>query len=66
MTISVHQHGAHDCTCVNCGYTEIVTTGMRCGSRICPVCGTRLRASDTGEFRDERITHCGGNPTRRR
>ena len=69
MSINIRPHGPHECYCVNCGYTEVVTTGMKCNSLICPVCNTRLRSSETGEYRDEGdeggITRCGGGPGRR-
>lgn len=47
----VHPHGVHECTCVNCGYTEIVPAYVRCRDLRCSACGQRMRASETGEYR---------------
>lgn len=51
MGIGVHEHGEHDCLCVSCGYTETVGAGVKCNNRICPECGTIMRAVETGERR---------------
>ena len=44
----IHPHGSHECVCVNCGYTEIVDAY---NTLTCPGCSSRLRASETGEYR---------------
>lgn len=52
--LSVHRHGTHSCYCPNpdCGYTETVEEYVKCNTRSCPQCGTRMRASETGEYRE--------------
>jgi len=49
--IAVHPHGPHECYCPGCGYIQTVDTGAMCNQLYCPMCGTRMRASDVGERR---------------
>jgi len=49
----VHAHGEHDCYCPECGYETEVPENARCNQLECPKCGTRLRARQTGERREE-------------
>jgi len=51
MPINTHPHGSHQCQCVSCGFTEIVDAGIKCNTLACPVCGARMQASETGEYR---------------
>lgn len=46
-----HEHGPHECYCPRCGYTETVEESVKCNTLTCPICGDRLRAVETGEFR---------------
>lgn len=46
-----HEHGPHECVCVNCGYTSIVDAYIKCNTLACPGCGEQMRASQTGEYR---------------
>lgn len=46
-----HEHGAHTCYCPSCGLEVEVEANVRCNSQICPECGDRMRAEDTGEYR---------------
>ena len=50
-SITVHPHGEHQCYCPSCSYVETVEAGVRCGTLVCPQCGDRLRAVETGEYR---------------
>jgi len=51
----VHPHGAHECYCPTCGYTETVDAYVKCNTRVCPLCGDRMRAVETGEYRTRGI-----------
>lgn len=51
-----HEHGPHTCYCPNCGHTLTADTGVRCNTWICPVCGTQMRALETGENRETRLS----------
>jgi hypothetical protein len=46
-----HEHGPHTCYCPNCNFEKEVDAYTRCNTVACPVCGTRMRAKDTGEYR---------------
>lgn len=50
---SRHRHGEHLCYCPspNCGYQMTVEEGQKCNLIECPLCGTRMRAVSTGEYR---------------
>ena len=50
--ISNHPHGAHTCYCPDCDYTVEVGEYVRCKNQQCPVCGARMRAVETGEYRE--------------
>jgi len=45
------EHGPHECYCPSCGYTETAAEYVKCNTLICPECGDRLRATETGEYR---------------
>lgn len=47
-----HEHGSHFCQCPSCEYKETVGAYVKCNSRICPQCGDRMRAIETGEYRN--------------
>jgi len=47
-----HPHGPHECYCPECGATVMVDEGQPCNEQTCPECGARMRASTTGERRD--------------
>jgi len=49
-----HEHGPHTCYCPTCGYEVTADTDLRCNTLTCPACGSRMRAKETGEFRDVR------------
>lgn len=51
MEIGVHPHGEHQCQCVEDGYITTVGVGIKCNTLRCPICGSRLRAVETGEYR---------------
>lgn len=53
-----HEHGSHECVCVNCGYTSIVDAYIKCNTLPCPGCGERMRSVETGEYRG---TQYGGS-----
>jgi hypothetical protein len=56
-----HEHGPHTCYCPTCGFEEEVDAYTRCSSKSCPVCGSRMRAKETGEYRvSARIGNGGG------
>lgn len=48
-----HRHGEHFCYCPSsdCGYQMSVEEGQKCNLIECPLCGTRMRAVSTGEYR---------------
>ena len=48
---NTHPHGEHICYCPGCGYEAVVGEGVRCQAQTCPVCGTQMRARNTGELR---------------
>lgn len=50
-TPSQDPHGEHDCYCPSCGYALTVSTNVKCNSQVCPDCGNRMRATETGDFR---------------
>jgi transcription initiation factor IIE alpha subunit len=54
MTTRTHPHGEHDCICPDCGYRITVGADQRCNQQQCPECGSRMRAEDTGQFRNQR------------
>lgn len=54
MTTSTHPHGEHTCICMDCGYRTTVGADVRCNQQKCPECGGRMRAEDTGQFRNQR------------
>jgi len=53
--MNAHEHGPHECYCPACGHTEQVAEDKRCNTLSCPVCGQRMRASETGERRSLRV-----------
>ena len=46
-----HEHGAHECYCPQCGYTQTVDAYVKCNTIPCPNCGQQMRAVETGERR---------------
>jgi len=46
-----HEHGPHKCYCPDCNTEVEVEAYVKCNTQICPCCGTRMRAKETGEFR---------------
>ena len=52
MGINIHPHGSHSCYCPECNFTMVVETGVKCNTVVCPECGSRLRAVETGEYRN--------------
>lgn len=50
-----HEHGLHECYCLQCGYKTKVEAYVKCNTLYCPCCGERLRATETGEFRSTAI-----------
>lgn len=52
MTITQHPHGEHDCYCPDCGYRITLPAGEKCNQVECPDCGARMRAVETGEYRE--------------
>lgn len=46
-----HEHGSHQCYCPNCNTEVEVAAYVKCNTQLCPRCGTRMRAKETGEFR---------------
>lgn len=51
---SRHRHGEHYCYCPTCDYQMTVEEGQKCNLIECPLCGTRMRAVSTGEYRSTR------------
>ena len=47
----VRPHGPHLCYCPNCNTEVEVEAYVKCNTQICPNCGTRMRAKETGEYR---------------
>ena len=58
-----HEHGSHKCYCPDCGTEIEVGAYVKCNTQICPNCSTRMRATETGEFRSANapITARNGN-----
>lgn len=46
-----HEHGPHECYCPSCSYTQEVEEYVKCNTVECPICGDKMRASETGELR---------------
>lgn len=46
-----HEHGPHECYCIDCGMTVIAPAYVRCRELKCSACGGQMRASETGEYR---------------
>jgi hypothetical protein len=46
-----HEHGPHTCYCPSCGGSIEVEPYIQCNTINCPQCGTRMRATETGEYR---------------
>jgi len=46
-----HEHGPHICICPNCSHEVEVEAYVPCNTQTCPLCGTRMRAKETGEYR---------------
>jgi hypothetical protein len=46
-----HEHGPHICYCPNCSKEVEVAAWVPCNTQTCPLCGTRMRAKETGEYR---------------
>jgi len=51
-----HEHGPHKCYCPNCNYEVEVDAYVKCNTLTCPQCGARMRAKETGEFRESVVT----------
>ena len=51
---SRHRHGEHFCYCPTCEYEMSVEEGQKCNLIECPLCGARMRAVSTGEYRSTR------------
>jgi len=49
--ISAHTHGDHICVCPECSYEVTAGPYVKCNTMICPMCGARMRALTTGEYR---------------
>ena len=49
--VETHIHGEHTCYCPACGYEIVIDAYVQCGTQICPQCGSRMRALETGEYR---------------
>jgi DNA-directed RNA polymerase subunit RPC12/RpoP len=49
-----HEHGPHSCYCPNCNYEFTADPYVQCNTLTCPNCGSRMRAKETGEFRENR------------
>lgn len=47
-----HEHGPHTCYCPNCSKEVEVEAWVPCNTQTCPLCGTRMRAKETGEYRN--------------
>jgi len=54
---SRHRHGEHLCYCPSpdCGYQMTVEEGQKCSLIECPLCGSRMRAVSTGEYRISQV-----------
>jgi len=50
-----HEHGSHVCYCPSCNYKVEVEAYTKCNLLICPQCGGRMRAVETGEYRTARV-----------
>lgn len=46
-----HEHGNHQCYCPSCSYIIELAENDKCNTHTCPVCGDRMRAFETGEYR---------------
>jgi uncharacterized protein (DUF983 family) len=57
-----HEHGAHSCYCPTCGYQTTVAEYVKCNTQSCPVCGDRLRAVETGEYRSSLTAYPSPDP----
>lgn len=55
----VHLHGEHICYCPSCGYEVTVDEYVKCNTLICCICGDRMRAKETGEFRSSPLELMG-------
>lgn len=51
-----HEHGPHICYCPNCGSEITADVDVRCNSLTCPQCGQPMRAKETGEYRQARLS----------
>jgi hypothetical protein len=51
-----HEHGPHACYCLNCDLEVEVGPYIKCNTQVCPQCGSALRAKETGEYREIRIS----------
>lgn len=51
-----HEHGPHKCYCPECNYETEVGAYVKCNSLVCPSCGARLRARETGALRSASVT----------
>lgn len=52
-----HEHGPHVCYCPGCNYETTVDAYVQCNTLTCPVCGARMRAKETGEYRESRLSN---------
>ena len=57
-----HEHGPHLCYCPTCGWEQEVSENVKCNTLTCCICGDRLRAVSTGEYRSTRGISQGGTP----
>jgi len=51
-----HEHGPHTCYCPNCGESVTVGVNVRCNTQECPICGSQMRAVETGDNREKRLS----------
>jgi len=50
-------HGPHTCYCPSCNYEVEADAYVQCNTLTCPQCGSRMRAKETGEFHQSRISN---------
>lgn len=50
-----HEHGPHTCYCPSCHAELVAEAYQQCNTISCPQCGSRMRAKETGEYREARL-----------